>query len=155
MNLILIYSIYDGLELLEGSVQQVYSECQKIILHYQTSSNSGEVDHDVKKTSEELCRRYTKIILLNYEPSLDMNGSQNEKLKRQLGINYARNIGATHYLLIDCDEYYHTEQFHQAKQIITINNYDSSACRLYTYYKRPNYCLTPIENYFCGNHRWT
>ena len=57
-------------------------------------------------------------------------------------------MGATHYLLMDCDEYYPKEQFHLAKQILIINNYDSSACRLYTYYKQPNYRLNPIENYF-------
>ena len=106
MKLIPIYSIFDGLELLEGSVQQIYTDCDKFIFHYQTTSNTGEVDFNVEKYLIKMCRKYSKINLLIYEPSLDLNGSQNEKRKRQLGINYARNIGATHYLLMDCDEYF-------------------------------------------------
>lgn len=148
MQLIVIYSIFDGLELLEGSIRQIYSESFKVILHYQTTSNFGEVDEDVQDFVRVLALKYEKINLLRFEPDLNAGGGINERNKRMLGIEYAKKLGASHFVFIDCDEYYLTIQFSKAKNFILENNFDSSACRLFTYYKHPIYQLTPIENYY-------
>jgi hypothetical protein len=148
MQLIAIYSIFDGLELLEGSIRQTYSACFKVILHYQTTSNFGEVDEDVENFVWMLAEKYEKINLLRYEPILNNSGGTNEKKKRLLGIEYARTFGGSHFIFIDCDEYYITDEFIRASDFILENNYDSSACRLFTYYKDPIYRLIPLENYY-------
>lgn len=148
MQLIAIYSIFDGLEVLEGSIRQTYSECFKVILHYQTTSNFGEVDEDVENFIRMLALKYKKINLYRFEPNLNAGGGINEKNKRMLSIEYARKLGASHFIFVDCDEYYLTNQFIKARNLILENNYDSSACRLFTYYKHPIYQLTPIENYY-------
>ena len=148
MQLIAIYSIFDGLELLEGSIRQTYSACFKVLLHYQITSNLGEVDGGVENFVQLLAAKYEKIHLLRYEPNLNSAGGANEKHKRMLGIEYARTLGGTHFIFIDCDEYYITDDFIRARDFILENDYDSSACRLFTYYKYPIYRLVPLENYY-------
>jgi hypothetical protein len=148
MKLVAIYHIFDGIELLEGSLKQIYSLCYRIILHYQTISNSGELCREVSEFIDYIHEKYPKTIPIRYDPHPKISALKNEMNKRRLGIKLSRQIKASHFLLIDCDEYYITREFARAIDVIDSNKYDSTACRLYTYYKLPTYRLTPIENYY-------
>jgi len=148
MRLIAVYNVFDGIELLEGSLRQIYSECFKVLIVYQVISNYGESDGCVEGFVRLLASRYRRIQLLKFEPDTTLSASQNEKNKRMRGIALARDLRASHFLLIDCDEYYSAREFRRAKQIIRNGGFDSSACRLYTYFKRPTYRLTPLEDYY-------
>lgn len=148
MKLIAIYNVFDGLELLEGSIKQIHDECFKLLIVHQRTSNYGEVDDEVERSVRGLALDYDKVNLLVFEPDLSQSGSHNERKKRLAGLSAARQLGASHFMFIDCDEYYRTEEFRRAKDTIIKNDYDSTACRLFTYFKHPTYRLTPIENYY-------
>lgn len=148
MKLVAVYNVFDGIELLEGSIRQIYPECFKVLIAYQVESNFGERDDHVEHLLHQIALKYDKIRLCTYEPDLTLSGGENERNKKIIGMAAARELGATHFLLIDCDEYYRTEQFKWAKALVTENGYDSSACRLYTYFKHPTYQLFPLENYY-------
>jgi hypothetical protein len=148
MRVIAIYNVFDGIELLEGSIRQIYPECFKVLIVYQTTSNFGEVDDGVEEFVQMLALKYKRISLLKYVPDTTISGGQNEKNKRMAGISSARNLGGSHFLLIDCDEYYERGAFRRAKQIIRNGGFDSSACRLFTYFKQPTYRLSPLEDYY-------
>jgi hypothetical protein len=148
MRLTAIYNVFDGIELLEGSIKQIHKECFNLLIVYQITSNYGEVDEGVEKFVRRLVLIYDNITLLLFIPDLSQSGSQNERNKRLAGLAAARQLGGSHFLFVDCDEYYMPEEFRWAKNHIILNNYDSTACRLFTYIKHPTYQLTPVENYY-------
>lgn len=74
-----------------------------------------------------------------------MKGWENEMIKRRIGINRAKELGCTHFILMDCDEYYERDQF--AKAIKFLDG-GSGVCRMHTYFKRPTLKLEHPENYF-------
>ncbi len=147
MNLAAIYNTFDGEELLEGSIKQFYEAVDVVIIVYQTTSNYGEYYPDVELLVQRLQKQYTKVHLLKYEPQHGQ-GQYNERRKRQLGYEEAEALGCSHFLFVDNDEYYDTQQFQAAKQQISQHAYDTTACQLYTYYKKPIYRLKPIESYW-------
>jgi hypothetical protein len=49
---------------------------------------------------------------------------------------------------MDCDEYYRTNEFANAKKYVLDNGLDTSACNMYTYYKKPTLRISPNEKYY-------
>ncbi len=87
------------------------------------------------------------VIFYKYVPGI-RNGLTNEKAKRQLGLRIAKENKCTHFLHLDCDEYYDKEDFKYAKNYILENNIKGSVCKMYTYFKKPTYrCETPDGYY--------
>jgi hypothetical protein len=148
MKLAAIYNTFDGEELLEGSIKQIYDLVDGVIIVYQTQSNFGENYIQLLSTLLAIQYRWPKVRLIEYTPDFTINGLTNEMLKRARGIDEAKELGCTHFLFLDNDEYYEPEQFSKAKLKIAVEGYDVTACRLYTYFKKPEYRLTPIENYW-------
>lgn len=148
MRLAAIYNVFDGLELLEGSIRCIYPLCSKVIIQFQIVSNTGERDDAVTDFVADLKARYAQVELMEYRPESGLPPGINEFRKRAAGIRAARAGGATHYMLMDCDEYYVTADLDRARQRILEGGYDSSVCRLYTYYRSPCYRLSPMEDYY-------
>jgi hypothetical protein len=148
MKLIAIYNIFDGLELLEGSIRQIHDECSGILLLYQTLSNYGETDESIEPFVLRLAASLAGITVQKFEPELRLSGTRNETGKRTAGMATAVEMGATHVIHMDCDEYYRTDEFRKAKAVIEAMGYDSTACRMYTYFKDPTFRLMPMEQYY-------
>lgn len=148
MILAAIYNTFDGEELLEGSIAQIIDEVDEILIVYQFESNIGEYYPDLLTTLAQIKERWPKIRLRKYTPNLELSAAINERQKRQIGLDWALKLKCTHFLFLDNDEYYDSEAFSRAKTLIEEGGYDSSACRLYTYYRQPIYRLEPIENYW-------
>ena len=79
------------------------NEVDIFILVWQDISNFGESYNpmDDFKIPDFGC----EVFLVKYEPQHN-GGMSNEILKRNLGIQYAKEEGCTHFLHLDCDEYY-------------------------------------------------
>jgi hypothetical protein len=56
-----------------------------------------------------------------------------------------QDAGCTHFMSMDCDEYYDRLEFALAME--TAEQYDGTACELYTYFKSPTLRLEKIEDY--------
>jgi hypothetical protein len=148
MKLGVSYNVFDGEELLEGSINQIRSEVDYISVVYQTISNFGDkCDENLIKHLEDLKSKGLVNEIYEFFPS-SFNGSSNEKSKRNIGLNLSKNNGCTHHMSMDTDEYYDLEQFKYLKRIMVEGNFDSSACQMMTYYKEPIYRLEPKEEYF-------
>ena len=148
MKLGVSYNVFDGEELLEGSINQIRSEVDYISVVYQTISNFGDkCDENLIKHLEDLKSKGLVNEIYEFFPS-SFNGSGNEKSKRNIGLNLSKNNGCTHHMSMDTDEYYDLEQFKYLKRIMVEGNFDSSACQMMTYYKEPIYRLEPKEEYF-------
>ena len=142
MKLAAIYNVWDGEELLPGSINSIRHHVDVIIIVYQKISNYGE-EHDPMAKFNMID---SKIVIEFYRPNLKLSPQQNETAKRNIGIEIAQMSGCTHFLHMDCDEYY--ENFGIAKRMYELSGYSGSVVKLYTYFVQPIYRLTPIENYY-------
>lgn len=135
-----IYNVWDGDELLQGSIDQIRPHVDLVIVVWQEVSNLGE------KHLPNLDLSGVDIFW-QYEPN-SRPPQANECEKRNSGLHIARREGATHFISMDCDEYYIPQEFAEAKKQVIEGNYDASACQLYTYYKHPTDRLNPPETYY-------
>jgi len=136
-----IWNVWDGDEHLRKSIEQIRPHLDVVIVIYQNVSNSGELyeptlPHDLIDLSEF------------YIPAVGQSGQWNETMKRNRGLELAKSVGCTHFIQMDCDEMYFTEDFGLAKEQVYIKKLDASYCRLKTYYKYPTKQLFPDEDYF-------
>jgi hypothetical protein len=72
----------------------------------------------------------------------------NEINKRNIGLYDCEGNGCTHFMCMDCDEYYYKEELIKAYQKFIEGDYDSAACQLQTYWKTGEYVLDPPEEYY-------
>ena len=143
MKLAAIYNVWDGVELLYGSMKCLKDEVDVFILVWQDKSNFGEAYNpmDDFKVPDFGC----EVLLVKYEPQ-NSGGMTNEILKRNLGLQYAKEEGCTHFLHLDCDEYY--EDFGALKQQFLASGAKGSVCKILTYFKKPILRLENEDNYY-------
>lgn len=140
MKLAAIYNVWDGDELLQGSINSIRDQVDTVIVIYQHISNYGEVyQPDLSIISGIDIKHF-------YEPVLSRGGSWNETRKRNAGLEIAKASGCTHFICMDCDEYYQGEDFAEIKAAAM--GYDGTAGKMFTYYKHPTDQLTPVEGYY-------
>ena len=149
MKLGISYNLFDGEELLEGSIDQLKSNVDYISVVCQTSSNFG------KPCSDKLLPllkhlKHKKIIddVFLYTPQLQLGGHFNELQKRNVGLSASIQSKCTHHMSMDCDEYYDNKEFVNLKNTLSEGDYDSSYCQMLTYYKSWDYVLDPPEDYY-------
>ncbi len=149
MKLAAVYNVFDAEELLPYSISSIRNVVDTVIVVYQTTSNLGRPhpNPNIKDFIETLPVDH----VLEYEPKVNDNSmtpEKNERLKRALGARLAGEMGCTHFLLMDCDEFYEESSFIKAKQKIIELDCDATACQMNTYYKSPKFKLVPEEKYF-------
>lgn len=142
MKLAAIYNAWDGIELLRGSMNCLKYHVDLFIIVWQDVSNFGEYYNPVPDMD---LSGFKNVILVKYNPIVGA-GMFNEKKKRNLGLDTARANGCTHFLHLDCDEYY--EDFGAAKDIYLNGGKPGSVCKLYTYFKLPTLRFETPDGYF-------
>lgn len=149
MKLGAIYNVFDGEEFLQKSIENIRSSVDFIGVIFQSISNYG---NPCSPFIGEFLSSMKSSGLIDYvftvEPNFPALPEVNESRKRQAGLNLCRKQGCTHFICIDVDEFYDKNEFQTAKECIEKDGYDSSACSMYTYFKKPIYRLVPEENYF-------
>jgi hypothetical protein len=128
MKLAAIYNVFDGEELLAGSVRSVQNSIDLFIFVVSTVGQSGEFYSGGLEAVEQLQLK-KKIVVISNEKELR---------KRNIGLQKAREQGCTHFILMDCDEYWNVLDRSQI----------DTAHRLFTYFKHPTLQLTPPEDYY-------
>jgi hypothetical protein len=148
LKLAAIYNVWDGDELMDGSIQCLDKHVDHIIIVYQNVSNYGEVyyPHLAVDPMEWFGGVGEKHTIIEYTPNRKLTAGVNETRKRNLGLNKARELGCTHFLHLDCDEYY--QDFGNAKALFFESGAKGSVCPLHTYFKKPTLRLDYPENYF-------
>jgi hypothetical protein len=140
MKLAAIYNVWDGDELLKGSIKCLYYHVDEIIVVYQNVSNFGEKYHpQIMNTVTD------RAHFIRYDPKVGQGGP-NEIAKRNIGLDKARFLGCTHFMHVDCDEYY--RDFPEAKFAYINSGHAGSVLRLHTYFKHPTLRLDQPENYY-------
>jgi len=143
------YNVFDGEELLEGSIECIRKHVDFISIVYQKKSNFGnDCDPNLVSFLESLKERGLVDELFEYKPKINQGGHTNEIMKRNIGLFLSEGAKCTHHMSMDTDEYYDEKQFIFMCKIIEEEDYDSAACQLITYYKDSKYRLDPMEDYY-------
>lgn len=135
------YTVYDGLEFLELSIENHRPHVDFIVVCYQTVSNIG-VPND---RLYEVISRLKNCICVEYFPDLKVSTKENERRKHNMMIETARRLGCSHFILSATDHFYSPEDM---KRIPEYLSYDVTFTKMFTYYKYSDWQLTPIEEYF-------
>lgn len=156
MRLAAIYNVWDGVELLKGSINCIKKDVDVIIIVWQEVSNYGEqydpsdeirAAIDVVNV-EYYFTGYKRVIIHKYTPSFgfQFSAASYEMEKRNIGLKIAKDDNCTHFLHLDCDEYY--EDFGKAKQEYIESGSKGSVCSMWTYFKKPTLRFENTDNYF-------
>lgn len=142
------YNIFDGEELLEGSIKQIREQVDYISVVYQTKSNFGNpADSNLVSLLEDLKSKGLIDTLYLYEPNT-IEGFNNEITKRNIGLEFSKKANCTHHMSMDSDEYYTSEEFKYMKDKIEEKNADAGYCQMQSYYKTWEFALDPPEEYY-------
>ena len=144
MKLAIAYTVFNGLELLEQSIDQVRDHVDYVIVCYQQTSNTGQRSEIVRKLVENI----PGVFPVEYHPNLLLNAKANERRKHQLMLDTARMLNCSHFIMAACDHFYRPEEFEAAKEYCSANDFDVTFTAMFTYYKYPTWQLTPIEEYY-------
>lgn len=122
----------DCIELLPYIIQHTRPLVDGMIVIYSKRSNRGNyIDYTLPPGD---------YMGFNWEPTQFRDAHQNEVTKRNFGLQKARELGFTHFLMQDCDELYEPEEFIKERNRFEIENLAGMVCRVKTYVKSP--CLT-------------
>jgi len=148
MSLFVFYNCATCSELLEYSIIQMLPVTKNITIHYQTKTNVNTL------ANKRHFRKYVKLAqkyhleLFEFWPDLNKSPKSNETQKRNIAYKQAQLRGANYFMSIDEDEIYDSKQLQKAFQIFIDGDWDSSVCRLLTYYKKPTLQVNPPEDYY-------
>ena len=157
MKLGVSFNIFDGEEMLFFSLRNLRPMVDHINVVYQTISNYGNKNQNLENQLDKYFRAGLIDKLFKYEPTFEknedgtikwQNGQINEIEKRNIGLNICKANGCDVMMTLDCDELYDPEQFKWAKQDFEKYGYDTSFCKMSTFYKHPTFRLTPKEEYY-------
>lgn len=142
------YSLFDGEELLEASLQSVRSSAHYINVVYQSTSWHGE---PVEACLYDLLLSFKEKKLIDeiifFEPDALKTSIDNELFKRNIGVQAVRKAKCNYLLVMDVDEFYHAEEIQWAKEKILKHNYDTTFCFHRNYVNTPQYQQKEIANY--------
>jgi len=141
------YTVFNGEELLEKSMQQMADVVDFFVICYQETSNKGEKNPNLLRFLARFAGK-NGVILLNFEPNLAINTKQNERNKHQLMLDVARSNAATHVILAACDHFYRKNELKMAVATSVLSGFDVTFTAMFTYYKRPTWQLFPKEEYY-------
>jgi len=132
------YNVFNGEEHLLHSLRVMRKNVDYINLVVQFTSNSG--NRASPRLSEIIHQAHFENLadtLEVYEPDLAMPSAANEHKKRNIGLKLAKLAGITHFMTMDCDEYYLSQEFARAKEFIAVEKIETSAVPTYLHIKRP------------------
>ena len=147
MKLGVSYNAFSGLELLEASIRSIRDVVDHVNVCYQIVSNTGIANNDILDYLLSLPDGLINSLTQAY-PKKGLTPKQNETDKRNLGLMVCKSAGCTHFMSMDVDEFYKADQLKLAKKIIERHDFDTTVCKMQTYYKSASYKLDPPEEYF-------
>jgi hypothetical protein len=142
MKLAAIYNVWDGVELLNGSMKCLRDHVDLFIIVWQEVSNFGEHFNPLPEIDVSM---YNNVVFHKYQPEFG-SGFSNERRKRNIGLEIAKAHSCSHFMHIDVDEYY--EDFGNAKELYVSLKKRGSVCKLYTYFKSPTLRFDTPDNYY-------
>ena len=147
MRIVALYTVFNGLELLDKSIECIFPHVDEILICYQEKSNKGNRSETVFPAVKKYIGQH-KFNVIGFEPHLDLNTKENERRKHNRMLDFAKRLNCTHFLFMATDHFYLHEEFERAKHNLLLRSYDATFSQMFTYYKHPTWQLTPPEEYY-------
>lgn len=145
MKIAAIFTLFNGAELLQGAIDQIFPFVDLVLIADQSISNKGEIRTEPIHFKTEFVVS-NKSHALRYKPDLSVNTKENERRKLNQSIQWLKLNGFTHFILLAVDHYYKSEEIQYAIQ--EGKDYDVTLTKMYTYFKHPTWQLDPPEEYY-------
>ena len=140
MNLGVSYNFFNGEEHLIQSIKCIRNEVDHLNIVYQEISNKGmPLSNDARDVLSFLKKEKLVDEFYCYEPDLQLKPQINELNKRRIGLEIAKKHSMSHFMTMDADEFYRSNEFKFAKEFIDNNNVLNSTVRSYMHIKSPNW----------------
>ncbi len=148
MKLGISYVVFEGEELLPFLLPIIRPDVDFISICYQELSYYGEpASPDLLPLLHELKAKGLIDQLILFEQNLSYPRVVNEINCRNLGIIKSRQVGCTHHISADVDEFYDPTQLRYAKKVMEEEEYECSIASLINYYKDPTYMIVPSQGH--------
>lgn len=131
MKLAAIFCVWHDWDMLTYAVDNIRPVVDRVIIVGSEYSNYGD--------KSEIPPWFVNYELIRFEPTEGLPPMINETDKRNMGLNFARMEGYTHFIMLDADEFYDRKQFTIEKQRL-IDNPDLAGlvCASRVYFKSPS-----------------
>lgn len=151
MRLTSIFNVWiDALELLPSCIDNHLSFSDDCIVIWSSKSNHGKSDNGQMLEFIATYKRYVNFHQV--EPDKRFTPLVNETRKRNYGIEIAKKIGYTHFILADSDEYYKPDEMNQEKKRFDNPSLNGLVHPLKVYIKSPT-LYTFDHTLCCGIHK--
>lgn len=161
MRLGVTYSVFNGEEMLRGSILSIRKHVDYINAVYQEYSWTGN------KASDSLLAVLNKLkeerlidTIIKY-PFNDFNNKKKMSYyickKKNLGLKDLKKNRCTYCMIMDADEFYKEEEFIAAKNFVEEHHITHTCCSIYDYKIKPIYRMEQANNYavpFIFKLRW-
>lgn len=128
----IVISWGDDFDMIKSCLDNINRMVDGSILVNSKISNFGEEHGGWTQEHSE-----NRFIAINWEPDLKLQPSENERNKRNFGLQKARELGYTHFLMMDSDEYYEYNAFLKEKERFKNPDLLGLVCGLKCYFKLP------------------
>lgn len=118
MKLCAIYNSWDDFDWLKISITNIRPLVEGVVVITSFQSNHFENRIGPDGSAHDWPVTPVPIFFRNKEPQKGLHPSYNEREKRNYGLDFARDLGYTHFICLDTDELYHPEQFLEIKNLI-------------------------------------
>lgn len=137
MKLCAIYSVWDDWDLLKISVQNISKVVDGVIIVWSEKSNYGEVSKPKPIAIWEEYPYKTEFFTYQHEPVLH-HPQHAETRKRNYGLDQAKELGFTHFITMDSDEFYDRYELIAAQKYLNDNPHlNGLVVESYVYFKSP------------------
>ncbi len=137
MKLVAVYSVWDDYEMCLHSMKNMAPLVDGIIVIASETSNYLEKSKIPMCWRQDTSDSTVHFQLLQWEPG-PSDARENETAKRNFGLQKARELGYTHFIMMDADEFYEPAAFLKEKQRFIDNpNLAGLVCRTQVYFKSP------------------
>ena len=135
MRLAAIFIVWkDTIELLPFALEAMPAE--EIIVIWSESSNHGEIDSNYISYAEYK-GLVGKYLFLRFEPNMRLPMAANETAKRNYGLQVAKDLACSHFIMCDADEFYIRSDFEAERRIIQMDDLNGIVHPLKVYVGKP------------------
>lgn len=136
MRIAALYTVWSDWDLLTESVRVMSPLVDGVVIVGSRLSNYGEF-------SEIPDWAYWKTVFV-YEPDPSKQPSVNERAKRNYGLNKVKELGYTHFIMLDADEMYEPVAFLREKERFLDAKLVGLVCSSQVYFKYPTLTVPDI-----------
>jgi hypothetical protein len=131
-KLVAIFCVWgDSNDLIDFSLDNILPCVEGVIIVKSDKSNFGNYRQFYTSIEDP------KITTFSWEPDLYQQQHFNETAKRQFGLDKAKELGFTHFLFVDGDEFYKDHEFIQEKKRVYETGINGVVHRLKVLFKKP------------------